>query len=367
MPAEARPQGGAVEDVVEVVRLTLVYLVQLAPWFALAIFISAMVDLLYLDIIARRTFRRRGWVGVVLAAAIGAFSPFCSLTVIPLIRKLLAGGIPLSAVMAFWVASPAMDPEIFAMTAAQIGMPLATARLVGAVILSVGAGFVVLLMERRGMFKNVLRRGYEKQERLEVPQCGQDQPRTEEPALVGAGGGTAQATAACSQTAAQGSGGSAGVDDGEDDDRPWWPAAKASVRTRRNWQISFRNMGRDTLTLGKWLVLACVAEALIIMYVPGDLITTLLGKDPLVAIPLAAAISVPLYLNGVGAIPIIDGLLAKGMAPGAVVTFLLGGAVTTVPAMVAVRSVVTNRVFLTYLGISVFGSIIIGFGAQLVL
>jgi uncharacterized membrane protein YraQ (UPF0718 family) len=74
-----------------------------------------------------------------------------------------------------------------------------------------------------------------------------------------------------------------------------------------------------------------------------------------------------LYLNGVGAIPIVGGLLAKGMAPGAAVSFLLGGAVTTIPAMVAVRSVVNNRVFALYLTIGTVGSALLGFIAQALL
>ncbi|MFG3702251.1 permease [Micromonospora sp. NPDC047620] len=351
-------------DVVEIVRLTLYYVVHLAMWFVLAIFISAMVDLLYLDIVARRSLRRRkGWVGVVAAAAVGAFSPFCSFIVIPLIRKLLASGIPLSAVMAFWVASPTMDPEIFAMTAAQIGMPLATARLVGAVLLSLGAGFTVLLMERRGMFKNVLRTT-RFDDRTE-PRVKDAQQEETQPVLVGTGTGQPASTQPAPQPPTTSAGQPQEPDD--DDDLAWWPTAKASLRSGRNWRITFRNMGRDTIDLGKWLLLACLIEALVVMYVPEDLVGGLFGASPFIAIPLAAFIGVPLYMNGVGAIPIVDGLLAKGMSAGAVVTFLLGGAVTTVPAMAAVRSIVTNRVFLMYLGVSVIGSILIGFLAEIFL
>ena len=40
---------------------------------------------------------------------LGALAPFCSCEVIPFISALLAVGAPLSAVMAFWLASPLMD------------------------------------------------------------------------------------------------------------------------------------------------------------------------------------------------------------------------------------------------------------------
>ena len=49
----------------------------------------------------------------ILAAAIfGAISPFCSCGVVPIIAGLLLAGVPLAPVMAFWLASPLMDPQI---------------------------------------------------------------------------------------------------------------------------------------------------------------------------------------------------------------------------------------------------------------
>ena len=46
---------------------------------------------------------------------------FCSCGVIPLIAAMLVAGVPLAPVMAFWIASPIMDPEMFVLTAAGIG------------------------------------------------------------------------------------------------------------------------------------------------------------------------------------------------------------------------------------------------------
>ena len=45
---------------------------------------------------------------IVLGAVVGGLAPFCSCEVIPFIAALLAVGAPLSAVMAFWLASPLM-------------------------------------------------------------------------------------------------------------------------------------------------------------------------------------------------------------------------------------------------------------------
>ncbi|MFI0903000.1 permease [Streptomyces sioyaensis] len=360
------------DNVLEVGRIALENLLDLGLFFFIALFIAASVDMLYLDVVARRSFKKHGLLGILFTTVLGAFSPFCSFTVIPLIRKLLRGGVPLSAVMAFWIASPAMDPPIFALTAKEIGVPLATARLLGAVVLAMGAGIVLLLLEKRGQFQDVLRPV--KAESDPVGSAKAAPVAAPATAAASAGGATgvlvldtpAPGDAAATSCEAAGAC-AAAEDDDEDDGAPWWPQAKASLKSKRNWRITGRNFVRDTFSLGKWLVFACVFEGVIRVYVPDGAITTVLGGKGWLAIPLAVLISIPLYLNGVGAIPIVGGLLAKGMAQGAAVSFLLAGSVTTIPAMVAVRSVVNNKVFAFYLAFGMLGSMLLGAVAQLLL
>lgn len=355
-------------DVLQVLDITGQNLLELGPYFFLALFIAAMVDLLYLDVVARRSFRRHGLLGILFTTCLGAFSPFCSFTVIPLIRRLLRGGVPLSAVMAFWIASPAMDPPIFALTARAIGIRLALARLLGALILSIAAGTITLILERRGLLTDVVRR--------ERARAAAAVPATE-PVPVAAGnagtvnlelpppdGDAISTGGGCADSACQAA---AGAADDDDDGASWWPQAVASLRSGRNWRLTGRNIARSTLTLGKWLVFACVFEGVISVYVPAHFVTDALGGRGLTAIPLAVGISVPLYLNGIGAIPIVAGLLAKGIVQGAAVSFLLGGAVTTIPAMIAVHRVVNNKVFALYLSYGIVGSIMLGFCAELIL
>lgn len=354
-------------DVLAVLDIAWHNLLDLGLYFFLALFIAGLVDLLYLDLLARRAFKRHGLLGILFTTALGAFSPFCSFTVIPLIRRLLRGGVPLSAVMAFWIASPAMDPPIFALTARAIGVPLATARLLGALVLSIAAGTITLAMERRGLLASVLRT-----QRIKAVVA----VRVPEPVPVGAAvpgtltagpdladvGASPDAAPACAKSACE-----SAAEEDDDDGAPWWPQAKAHLQSRHNWWQIARNMARDNLALGKWLVFACAFEGIIAVYVPTHIVTSLLGGTGLTAIPLAVGISFPLYLNGIGSIPIVAGLVAKGMVPGAAISFLLGGSVTTIPAMIAVHRVVNNKVFGLYLCYGIIGSIILGFCAQVIL
>src|SRR5210317_442194 len=106
----------------------------------------------------KRAFEARPLTAVVLATILGAFSPFCSCGVIPVIASLLISGVPLAPVMSFWIASPSMDPEIFFLSAGMIGWELAIWRLVGTLILSLSAGFIThFAMQKQWIGTNVLR------------------------------------------------------------------------------------------------------------------------------------------------------------------------------------------------------------------
>jgi uncharacterized membrane protein YraQ (UPF0718 family) len=106
------------------------------PFFLISIALSVLVRSLKLDGLIRRAFSARIGTAILLATLVGAFSPFCSCTVSPIIAGLVASGVPLAPVMAFWIASPTMDPEIFALSVGILGWPLALARLGATLALS---------------------------------------------------------------------------------------------------------------------------------------------------------------------------------------------------------------------------------------
>ena len=82
------------------------------------------------------------YVAIVSAALIGLASPLPTYAAIPVGLSLMATGIPFSAVMAFVLSSPLMNPMIFFLTATQISMEMAIARTVTAFILAVIGGLL---------------------------------------------------------------------------------------------------------------------------------------------------------------------------------------------------------------------------------
>ena len=322
------------------------------PFFLLSMFLSVMVNLLDLTDAIRRAFAGREGLAVLLATAVGAFSPFCSCTVIPIIAGLLTSGVPLAPVMSFWIASPTMDPEIFTLTVGILGWPLAVSRLGASLALSLGAGYLTLLLCRLGYFRQILPTGIEKLSQLKMSPCCKTQ-REAPPVLVTL---TVLPAACCSADRA-----TASVFPLPHLHSPaWWESGVASLR-RIDWMVFARRMGDQSWRLGRWLLVAFTLEALITLYVPQETIASILGDRSRFAIPLASLIGIPLYLGNLSALPIVKGLITQGMQPGAAIAFLIAGPVTTIPAMTAVWTVVRRPVFALYIAVSLFGSMLLGF------
>ena len=286
-------------------------MVGIAPFLLASAIAAAWLTAAGADKVIGRVFQGH-WLMVIGAASIfGALSPFCSCGVVPIIAALLAAGVPLPAVMAFWLASPIMDPEMFLLTVGGIGFEFAIAKTIAAFAIGVLGGLSTHAVQFAGGLSNPLR------------------------AQMTAGGACRPKIAA------------------EKIHWAFWQSAEQldSFKTSVMWTLMF---------LGKWLALAFLLESLMIRYVPADLIGQWLGGDSAWALPLAVVAGVPAYLNGYVAIPLVSGLMESGMAPGPALAFMTAGAVTSIPAAVAVFALVRKPVFLWYIALAFAGSLLSG-------
>ncbi len=128
------------------------------PYLLLTIPIAVAVQLSGASAYIRQALSAKPMIAILLATLVGAFSPFCSCTVIPVVAALLIGGVPVAPVMSFWIASPSMDPETFFLSVAMIGWEMAVWRLVATLVLSLGAGYITqFVVNRHWLGKQILR------------------------------------------------------------------------------------------------------------------------------------------------------------------------------------------------------------------
>ncbi|NNE89079.1 MAG: permease [Silicimonas sp.] len=300
------------EQAVETVRFAVTALAHTGVFIAFAVLAVGYLKASGSETLLARAFEGRERRMIVMAAMLGGLSPFCSCEVIPFIAALLAVGAPLSAVMAFWLASPLMDPAMFLITAGTLGFDFAVAKTISAVGLGLLGGATVYLFARSPVFVDPL-----KAQPARSGCCGVSKPF-------------------------QG--------------HPVWKFWNEAPRR----EVFGRTILENALFLGKWLLIAYMIEALMLAYIPAETIAGVLGGEGLKPVILGALVGAPAYLNGYAAVPLVDALLAQGMAPGAAMSFVLAGGVSCIPAAVAVWALVKPRVFVAYLGIAMVGSLIAG-------
>lgn len=122
------------------------------PFLLVSIPLSVAINMAGVGRHLEKPLRKAPVLAIFFATALGAVSPLCSCSVIPVIYALLRGGVPLGPVMAFWLASPSMDPEVFFLSVTTLGWELAVWRLVATTILSLAGGFVAHGLDRAGFF-----------------------------------------------------------------------------------------------------------------------------------------------------------------------------------------------------------------------
>ena len=283
-----------------------------APFLLLSIGIAAWAGATGADSLIARAFIGSPLAMIGLAALAGGLSPFCSCGVIPLIAALLSMGVPLSAVMAFWLASPVMDPSMFVLTSGILGVEFALAKTAAAIGLGLAGGLTVLLLSNGGALTDPLKEG------IGNGGCGGARVRAPKPVV--------------------------------------WRFWDSPER-----QAKFASQAmKTTIFLAQWLVLAFLLESLMLALVPAETITSLLGGTGIGPIALATVVGVPAYLNGYAALPLVGGLVEQGMAPGAGLAFLVAGGVTSLPAAIAVWALVKPKVFTLYIALSLAGAFVCG-------
>lgn len=251
----------------------------------------------------RKLLSGNRWWAIITATLLGTMSPLCTYLAIPLVAILLRAGLPPGPLTAFLFSSPLMNPTLFSLTWGALGLPMAMARLVAAILIGLCAGFVVGELLRCGWFSFASIGDTQLERRLE---------RHRTP------GG------------------------------PYW----------KRWLGSFLHLGWFT---GKYFFLALILAAAVKELIPIEWVMSVLGRQHSYSIVLGMAMGVPLYACGGGTIPFIKVLSDMGMDPGACLAFFVSGPATKVPTLAAMSATLKGRFLTFYLILMLGAALVFGF------
>ncbi|MBF0142558.1 MAG: permease [Magnetococcales bacterium] len=241
--------------------------------------------------------------GYVLAVVLGAVTPFCSCSSVPLFIGFLEGGIPVGVTMAFLITSPLVNEVAVVILGAVMGWKMTL------VYVATGMGIGILggaLIDRLHLERWV-------EEYVWKLRLGQA-------ALVGVDG---------------------------------------SWRTRVSyaWGEVRGIVGR----LWLYVLLGIAIGAGLHGYVPQELFLRYAAADNPFAVPAAVLMGLPLYSNATGVIPVAEALIAKGVPMGTVIAFMMSVVGVSIPEFVMLRKVLKPKMLLFFGVYLTLSFIVIGY------
>jgi hypothetical protein len=96
------------------------------------------------------------WVQYLLGAGLGAITPFCSCSTVPITAGLLRGGVPFGPTMAFLFSSPVLNPVIIALLLSLLGYKVTVVYVAVTFLGSMAAAFLLSKLGMEGQVKPLM-------------------------------------------------------------------------------------------------------------------------------------------------------------------------------------------------------------------
>ena len=239
---------------------------------------------------------RNRFLGYVLAALLGAVTPFCSCSSIPLFLGFTAARIPVGITMAFLITSPCINEAAVVLFGSSLGWGLA--------VLYVGLGLTAGILG--GFFFDAI--GAERY--LEVSSL------------------TATGTCGCSCGCGKG----------------------VRLGFRKRLGIAADETKTILGRIWVWVIVGIALGAGLHGYVPEGFVAAHLGGGQWWSVPLAVAIGIPTYANVTSVIPVTSELINQGLPVGTAFAFMLATAAASVPEFVMLKKVMSVRLLALFGG-----------------
>lgn len=301
------------------------------PFLAISVLAAAAVSVYVGTERVSRLMNRRSAVATGGAVLLATLTPFCSCGTTAVLLGMLATSAPWAPLVAFMVASPLTSPSELVFSAGLFGWSFALIFFVGTIVLGLAAGAVAGALDKVGWLAG--------QARISEPEssCSSGSCEIGQPIAVSIGPGTASVA----------------------EFPPLW------VR----WKLD--EFGRELWTVGRKLLLFFLGFTavgyLAIEAIPTAWLTDYLGEGSLLAVPLAALLGIPAYINTEASLPLVAALMDGGMGPGPAMAFLVTGAGTSIGAISGLFVIARKRVVGLVVALLFAGALILGSFAQLVL
>ncbi|MCK5811096.1 MAG: permease [Cocleimonas sp.] len=237
-----------------------------------------------------------------LAILLGAVTPFCSCSSVPLFIGFVEAGIPLGITFSFLIASPMINEIAVVMLLGIVGWKITLLYILSGIVVAFVGGLIIQKFKPERWVEDYVW----KIQMGESPSIVQDNSLTA---------------------------------------RHRYALSEVKTIVGRIW---------------KWVILGVGAGALFHGYFPQEWAASLGSANSLLAVPMAVILGVPLYSNAVGVIPLAEAMLLKGVAVGTTLAFMMSIAAISLPELLILRKVIKWQALALFTGIVTLSIILVG-------
>lgn len=306
-----------------------------------------------------------GRAGYLKAALLGAVTPFCSCSTIPLLAGLLKARAAFGPTLAFLFVSPLLNPIVIGLLLLAFGVQVTAVYAVATLVISLAAAHG---LDRAGFARYV--RGEVLGAAPARPCCTTQPAPAAKPCCVpatpeGKATMTASAVAPARRPVTLAIQPAASCCASESAPKPAAaPNCCAPAQAQRKplpWRVAWRDALSQLRKVAPYLAAGVAIGALSYGFVPTEWLEQVGGPDQPWAVPLVAVIGIPLYLRAEALIPIAAALGAKGLGSGPMIALIIGGAGASLTELILLRSLFRLPVVMALATVVISIAIVAGF------
>ena len=249
---------------------------------------------------------KRQGIGNIIAAIMGAITPFCSCSSIPVFLSFMKAKIPLGVSFSFLVTSPLVNEYVAIIMLGFFGWKITALYIISGILIGVFSGIVI---GKLGLERHIV----------------QDLIKT--------------------------------------DDNP-------NEKIFNTQQERINTGLKEAVTIIKsiwlWVFVGIGIAAGIHGYIPEDTVMSLIQTGGIFAVPIATLIGVPLYANCAAVVPIAVVLFEKGFPLGTALAFMMGTAALSIPEAIILRRAMKLPLIIAFFTIVTISIILTGYAFNII-
>lgn len=247
---------------------------------------------------------RPDWQARGMAVTLGAVTPFCSCSSVPLFIGFVEAGIPLGVTFSFLIASPMINEVAAVILVGILGWKLAA--------LYVLAGLVV------AWFGGIVMQWFKPERWVEEYVWNIHMGKAE------------------------------------------LPEPDSSLQGRHSYALA--EVKEIVSRIWKWVLIGIGVGALFHGFVPEAWVSEHLASGNWFDVPTAVILGIPLYSNATGIIPVAEAMLTKGVAIGTTLALMMSVAALSLPEMLILRKVIKWQALGIFVAVLAVAFMLVGWG-----